>query len=403
MDEEMEEFVGEAFEGEEIDMDYEFDAPSFYDFTRPETDWEAEEAQDWFRYAGSYPPSPLIVKLLNRHKGIHHEETAKTSVAFKDVECIRSVRIESNNCMEAEVSSVEDDSNGDTPKAKTKSSIKSPSLSRSSTLMKPTASQLAKQNQRRREVRDAHSNRLLRRIEKKLGKVAENSQNSPLFDSVATKRQKLEAGYLGKVAQLKHQPLWSHKAPKKVGAAVMSPNARPKITIPREPNLETAQRAERRRYKINAKDGEQAKIIKEPTWSLPKKISTPQAKEFQVFHFGTSQRAKQSTFDNATNTLISSCLSPAEAKEIKGPNSVYAKSDKCKACSLKKKTLSSKEEIGVFPNTKQESRLPSPRELKFPTDKRFMKEPPTDLFSKLTLASEAHHNAKPEFKTAYAC
>lgn len=57
MDEEMEEFVGEAFEGEEIDMDYEFDAPSFYDFTRPETDWEAEEAEDWFRYAGSYPPS----------------------------------------------------------------------------------------------------------------------------------------------------------------------------------------------------------------------------------------------------------------------------------------------------------------------------------------------------------
>lgn len=37
------------------------------------------------------------------------------------------------------------------------------------------------------------------RSEKKLGKVAENSQNSPLFDSVATKRQKLEAGYLGKV------------------------------------------------------------------------------------------------------------------------------------------------------------------------------------------------------------
>lgn len=33
-----------------------------------------------------------------------------------------------------------------------------------------------------------------------------------------------------------------------VGADVTSPNARPKVTIPREPNLETAQRAQRRRY-----------------------------------------------------------------------------------------------------------------------------------------------------------
>lgn len=56
-DEEMVEFVKEAFEGEEIDMDYEFDAPRFYDFTTLETDWEAEVAEDWFRYAGSYPSS----------------------------------------------------------------------------------------------------------------------------------------------------------------------------------------------------------------------------------------------------------------------------------------------------------------------------------------------------------
>lgn len=56
-DEEMVEFALEAFEGDEIDMDYEFDAPKFFDFTRLETDWEAEEAEDWFRCAGSYPSS----------------------------------------------------------------------------------------------------------------------------------------------------------------------------------------------------------------------------------------------------------------------------------------------------------------------------------------------------------
>ncbi|KAM1407142.1 hypothetical protein PS1_001777 [Malus domestica] len=55
MDEEMVEFVREAFEGDEIDMDYEFNAPN--DFTRPESDWEAEEAEEWFRSAGGYEPS----------------------------------------------------------------------------------------------------------------------------------------------------------------------------------------------------------------------------------------------------------------------------------------------------------------------------------------------------------
>ncbi|PRQ43175.1 hypothetical protein RchiOBHm_Chr3g0465611 [Rosa chinensis] len=50
--------------------------------------------------------------------------------------------------------------------------------------------------------------------------------------------------------------------------------------------------------------------------------------------------------------------------EIKGPNSASAKSDKCKVLSLKKKPLSSKEGPGVIPSVRQESRRPSPRELK---------------------------------------
>lgn len=42
---------------DEIDLDYEFDAPRFFDFTRPETFWDADEAQQWFEFAASYPPS----------------------------------------------------------------------------------------------------------------------------------------------------------------------------------------------------------------------------------------------------------------------------------------------------------------------------------------------------------
>ncbi|KAL6127029.1 hypothetical protein ACLB2K_075074 [Fragaria x ananassa] len=392
-DEEMVEFALEAFEGEEIDVDYEFDAPKFFDFTRLETDWEAEEAEDWFRCAGSYPSSRN-----------YPEETATTSVEVEDVECITYVSNESSS-MEAEGSSLEGDSNRgvncsnkvdqDTPKAKFKSSIKSPFLSRSSTLMKPTASQLAKQIQRRREVREPHSGRLSRRDEKNLGKVAESSLSSPLFDSVATKRQKLEAGYLRKVSQLKHQPLWSHKSPKMVGAAVTTPNSRTKVTIPRESNLETAQRAQRRRYKTNAKDGEQPKAS---VYSL----NDPFAQIYlRSLHGPSLRRArhKQKSFK---------CFILGHHKELSIaqliiPKSAFHKSDKCKVLSPKKKTLSSKEGTGVLPNIKQEGRQPSPRELKFTTDKRFIKEPPTDLFSKLSLAPEPHHNSKPEHKTAYAC
>lgn len=55
MDEEMEEpIVGEGFE---IDFIYEFDAPQYYDFTKPETLVEGRDAELWFESATSYPPS----------------------------------------------------------------------------------------------------------------------------------------------------------------------------------------------------------------------------------------------------------------------------------------------------------------------------------------------------------
>ena len=58
--EEMEEFfsIEEPNEVEKcFDIKYEFGAPQWYDFNRPETDWEAKEAELWFESAGSYPPS----------------------------------------------------------------------------------------------------------------------------------------------------------------------------------------------------------------------------------------------------------------------------------------------------------------------------------------------------------
>lgn len=56
MDEEME----YSFMDNEIDLDYEFDAARFYDFSLPESLAETRHAELWFHSAGSYPPSRMI-------------------------------------------------------------------------------------------------------------------------------------------------------------------------------------------------------------------------------------------------------------------------------------------------------------------------------------------------------
>lgn len=58
MDEEMEEnSVMYTFTAIEIDLDYEFDAARFFDFSRDESLQETLEAELWFQSRGSYPPS----------------------------------------------------------------------------------------------------------------------------------------------------------------------------------------------------------------------------------------------------------------------------------------------------------------------------------------------------------
>lgn len=55
MEEDME--MEQVFEAYEIDLEYEFEAARFFDFTREETPAEAREAEIWFESAKSYPPS----------------------------------------------------------------------------------------------------------------------------------------------------------------------------------------------------------------------------------------------------------------------------------------------------------------------------------------------------------
>ncbi|KAF3433098.1 hypothetical protein FNV43_RR24200 [Rhamnella rubrinervis] len=410
MDDDLEEFVTEFYASDDIDLDYEFDAARFYDFTRSETDSEERESERWFEFAGNYPPSPFIVK-LKWPKGIS-EEIEYTFAEFKDGED-RNV----DNSMESKMSSTSKNIRGfksfkhmdrDSSKAKTKSLLK-PTLSQSSTLLKPTASQLAKQNQ----PHLVHSIRL-RRFQKKLGNVDERTpQNSSVVDNLATKRQKLEAGYLSKIAQLKHQALLLHKVPKKVGLDV-----RPKVTIPKGPDLETAHRAEKHKSKINAELDEQTKsnvcffrarplnkkILRDPSLPILRR-SKPVQPEFQVFHLKTSERAKQHASNSVKNVHNSSSISQNESTEVKRSNSVNALrhvkfktvNNNFKVLPLNKKKLSIGGENCVLRHIKSETIVT--RGLEFQNDKKFEHEPPTDSFSKLSLTSEPLNDMKPRLKT----
>lgn len=57
MDEMEEDDSFDAFQALEIDLDYEFDASRYFDFSRAESLSEVREAESWFESAGSYPPS----------------------------------------------------------------------------------------------------------------------------------------------------------------------------------------------------------------------------------------------------------------------------------------------------------------------------------------------------------
>ncbi|XP_019450266.1 PREDICTED: protein TPX2-like isoform X2 [Lupinus angustifolius] len=373
---------------DEIDLDYEFDAPRFFDFTIDETFWDAFEAEKWFEYATSYPPSPFLLKF----KLGNMDAMEIVNVAAEDygpcMEHEKVSEIDDNN------NTVEDTLNGRT---KTRSKIKlSQSISKISSFMKPTASNLAKQKNPTDVVQSRPS----------YGRSP--SRNSSI-DCQLTKRQKLEAGYLSKVSRLKHQTLFMHKKPKEVDYADSNVAYKSKVTIPREPNLETASRAQRQRSKANAETNGDTKpsskmfkarpfnkkILEAPTQPSHKK-KTLRLTEFNVFHFRTSERAMQHTSSNAGGISNSNSVPNSEIMDLKRTNSSdCSRQDKYRMVNKLRgspddKRLSSKGERGVFRNIKV-----------FPleqNDKRVLNEPPAELFSKLSLASDVKQTTKPHAK-----
>ncbi|XXG76000.1 hypothetical protein AAC387_Pa08g0448 [Persea americana] len=423
-----------TFEAVEIDLDYEFDASRYFDFTRMESLSEVREAESWFESAGSYPPSPYMAKLIIPEDIL--VKNVNTLPKYKDAELADAVVSNSDIGLGPGLPAQAENIRGwtcydhmaqDIPKAKTRSLVEAPS-SRGSTLMKPTASQLAKQN------RPRFHKPLMQRSERTLENPCGN-------ESQAAKRQKLEGGNLRKVPVAKQQPDLIHKVPKKDGHIYNnSEHPRLKITIPREPELETAQRAQRMRPKNNEAVGEHIsstvpifkarplnrKILEAPSLR-PRQKTIPRLPQFKEFHLKTSERAMQhissassslpscNNSDNVPYNYKSNSIiefgavdsrrlqhqaplpsHPQKPEVINGPN--YEGNEivpKFKARSLNRKILSSKGDMGIFRTDKHA--VTKPMEFYFPTDKR-LQNPPIELFSKLSLTLGLKQSNESQFK-----
>nr|VDC78450.1 unnamed protein product [Brassica rapa] len=285
---------------EKFDIDFEFDAPRFYDFSKPELDLETEETEHWFESAGNYPPSPFSLNLScifdDKHLKIPKPVTDKYNgfIYYNQT---------ANNL----------------PKSTQKSKNK-PFLRKNSTLTRPTASLLARQN----KPLDIYSVQLLTRCQRSLGRLESKISPSILLSvpqTQDTKRQKLESGFLRKISRLEQTP-FVHKVPKKLS----------KVTVPKEPNLKTAQRATRQRFKANSAPEQVARFSSTMTKTVQEssshKKSTPGSQDFQRFQLRTSLRAKERSssaknapMDDPTHSLMSKSVVSRNSRRVKESHS----------------------------------------------------------------------------------
>jgi len=229
----------------QVDLDYEFDAPRWFDLAQEEPPPEAAAAQAWFASAPSYPPSPLIAKMLAEDLGLQ----AIRSIADTDAVHCSIASHECSSGAERKIHRVQGrkpchgaSENENRPGYRT--TMKGTSL-KGSTLMKPTASQLARQN-RQVELKNVMQSK------KPVGVRSERSTiSSNDYTYQSAKRQRLENGHLNKAAADTNQHEFIHKNHEKnvMNRNVDHPTAptKLKITIPREPELATKLRAERSR------------------------------------------------------------------------------------------------------------------------------------------------------------
>ncbi|CAN8274165.1 unnamed protein product [Cochlearia groenlandica] len=409
MDEDME-IDPMVFDVREIDLEYEFDAARWFDFSRVESPAESQLAEFWFRSAPSYAPSPFVTKLLLREDVT--DDLAEASTRFGDGESeAEACEEDGDSYQHSNLATglnktgpmVSNHKNIDKPKFRAKSSIRP--TPRSSTLMKPTVSQLAKHNNPSK-------------IHMQVDQFQEKSLCGTSGSEVqAAKRQKLDGGLLCKVAQTKQEMNFVHKTPKKDTTLDTNlQHTRTKITIPHEPDFATSHRTHRIRHRDDAKSEQDStsvyrfkarpfnrKIFDAPSLPIRKK-STPKLPEFHEFRLKTSERALQHSSAvttrshigtdkcNITDELDGVNRESRRATAMETPNHTVSEGKQAfKAHPLNKKILSSRGDMGIFKNSKREPTLPV--EFSFHSEKKAQPDLPTELFSKLSIKSELYQHS----------
>ncbi|EFH47514.1 hypothetical protein ARALYDRAFT_349983 [Arabidopsis lyrata subsp. lyrata] len=178
-----------------------------------------------------------------------------------------------------------------------------------------------------------------------------------------------------------------------------------KITVPKEPNLKTAQRAARNRFKAQSAPEQIAKfsstvnkaVQETSSASLPKK-NTPRPQDFQTFHLRTSLRerersssAKIAPTDNSKHSLT--LVHKPFINPIYNVKSVGSKNGrKVKASRSSKSNCQTSSKCGEAIDIKDENNLlrvfSSLKEFEAPMDTNFRDEPFIESLRKLCLTSD---------------
>ncbi|XP_062233700.1 protein TPX2-like [Phragmites australis] len=366
----------------QVDLDYEFDAPRWFDLAQEEAPVEAAAAQLWFASAPSYPPSPLISKMLAEDLGL---QSLRSTADTDAVQCSTTSH-ECSSGAEQRFHQERRPCNGASENERipgSRNTMRGTS-SKSSTLMKPTASQLARRN-RKVEVKNSMQSK------KSVGVRSERStmsSNDCTYQSA--KRQKLENGHLNKAAAT-HRPEFIHKnhAKNAMSLNIDRPTGLPKlkVTIPREPELATKLRAERSRIlRAVPTNSKQLNQRVAPSSTMPvastRKVVQP-------------LRATDHQHASRQHDVLGSNVPACTSNRARHLNNVDKKSEDCrddmfkfKARPLDRKILASKGDVGVFRSAKRNTTVT--KEFNLSTSRKGNPAPLSELFNKLSLTAGAH-------------
>ncbi|XP_041992954.1 uncharacterized protein LOC121743691 [Salvia splendens] len=286
----------------EIDHAYEFDASQFFDFTRPEVDSDIQELERWFQISGDYPNSPFIVE-LNIGKILPVTSSCKSSKPKKgcsssDTDSRHGLPPSKKNAKVKGHLAVEDAAK---PKPKASNNL---SQTRSANFMEPTASHLAKKNAvlHYKQQSSHHFTRFQR-----IGTMQDEKISFIGYQNHATKRQKLETGFLDK-DNVPREP--------EQGILLRSQSQRSKNS-----SASSTTDSQESKGPFKAQNHSHRKILQSRSLPQLRKSKTPLT-EFQEFNFKTRERANHhSSAKENTSKLLESPLTEEFNKLSLGPKS----------------------------------------------------------------------------------